>query len=173
MKKLIPIIMLIIGSGAGVGAGIFMRPPPVEVHSEAPLEETEITEQDQSEAKAPSNSADRIGPSSEGMEYVKLPNQFVVPLVDEDRISAMVVMALSLEVLSGYATDVIDIEPKLRDEFLRVLFDHASIGGFAGAFINNENLDVIRRRLREVAKAVMGPEVVNDVLIYEIARQDY
>lgn len=169
MKKLLPIIMLLIGSGAGVGAGIFLRPPAPEIDQEIAHEETE-TSQEGSEHAEESHDDDV---SSEGMEYVKLPNQFVIPLVDQDRISAMVVMALSIEVVLGHGEEVLEKEPKLRDEFLRVLFDYASIGGFDGAFINNENLDVVRGNLREVAKVVMGPEIANDVLIFEIARQDY
>lgn len=170
MKKLLPIIMLLVGSGAGVGAGIFLRPTPVE--EAAAYEETEKSEELTKDKESHSEKHDAEA-SSEAMEYVRLPNQFVVPLVQEDRISAMVVMALSIEVTSGYSEEVFDKEPKLRDEFLRVLFDHASIGGFDGAFINNENLDVVRGNLREVAIGVMGADIANDVLIFEIARQDY
>ena len=63
-------------------------------------------------------------------------------------------------------------EPKLRDSFLQVLFDHANIGGFDGAFTNANNLAVLRGALREVAQKDMGDQVT-DVLIVEIARQDY
>ncbi|MDW3223533.1 MAG: flagellar basal body-associated FliL family protein [Paracoccaceae bacterium] len=172
MKKLLPIIMLLIGSGAGVGAGIFMRPPPTAVDQENAMIDPIGSEQELDEVEASANIPGAAS-SAEGMEYVKLPNQFVVPLVEKDRISAMVVMALSVEVAAGASTEVIDKEPKLRDEFLRVLFDYATIGGFSGSFINNENLDVLRSDLREAAKRVMGSDVANDVLIFEIARQDY
>ena len=171
MKKLLPIVMLLVGSGAGVGAGIFLRPAPVQ--EEAPLSEADAeapAEETKSENAEKKNSDD--GPS-EGMEYVRLPNQFVVPLVEDERISALVVMSLSIAVAIGNEENVLDLEPKLRDGFLRVLFDHASIGGFDGAFINNENLDVVRSKLRKVAKSVMGSDVADDVLIFEVARQDY
>lgn len=170
MKKLIPIIMLLVGSGAGVGAGIFLRPAPVEEEVVSD-EMTEDHIEEKVDGKAMEKDEDHM--SSQGMEYVRLPNQFVVPLVAKDRISAMVVMSLSIEVVSGYGEDVFEKEPKLRDGFLRVLFDHASIGGFDGAFINNENLDVVRRKLRDVAKKVMGSDIASDVLIFEVARQDY
>lgn len=173
MKKLLPIIMLLIGSGAGVGAGIFLRPAPTEGElSASAADASEAEEKEPSDEYAEADHSDD-GEASPGMEYVRLPNQFVVPLVDKERISAMVVMSLSVEVRAGYGEDVFDKEPKLRDGFLRVLFDHASIGGFDGAFINNENLDVVRRKLRDVAKAVMGKDIANDVLIFEVARQDY
>ncbi|MCV3269887.1 flagellar basal body-associated protein FliL [Roseobacter sinensis] len=172
MKKLLPIVMLLVGSGAGVGAGIFLRPAPVEEEIAAVEGEKEAPEEAQ-DTKVESTDKPKDAGPSEGMEYVRLPNQFVVPLVDNERISALVVMSLSIEVTTGSAEEVLDLEPKLRDGFLRVLFDHASIGGFDGAFVNNENLDVVRRKLRDVAKGVMGSDVANDVLIFEVARQDY
>lgn len=170
MKKLLPIIMLLVGSGAGVGAGIFLRPAPVE---EEVAEATTDAEEYEAAEPASTGDADKNDGPAAGMEYVKLPNQFVIPLVENERISALVVMSLSMEVALGSTEDVLEMEPKLRDGFLRVLFDHASIGGFDGAFINNENLDVVRRKLREVGKGVMGSDIVNDILIFEIARQDY
>ncbi|MEP2470938.1 MAG: flagellar basal body-associated protein FliL [Paracoccaceae bacterium] len=170
MKKLLPIFMLLIGSGAGVGAGIFLRPAPVEAELETAEEVEEVI--DATDTEAHLDEPDLAEPS-EGMEYIRLPNQFVVPLVTDERISALVVMSLSIEVGYGSGEDVIDKEPKLRDGFLRVLFDHASIGGFDGAFINNENLDVIRRKLTDVARSVMGADIARDVLIFEVARQDY
>ncbi|GFE49561.1 flagellar basal body-associated protein FliL [Roseobacter cerasinus] len=170
MKKLLPIIMLLVGSGAGVGAGIFLRPAPVE---EAIADAaTDADEYEAAETVSSGDANEKEGPA-DGMEYVRLPNQFVVPLVEDERISALVVMSLSMEVALGSTENILEMEPKLRDGFLRVLFDHASIGGFDGAFINNENLDVVRRKLRDVGKGVMGSDIVNDVLIFEIARQDY
>ena len=168
MKKLLPIVLLLVGSGAGVGAGIFLRPEPVAVDVSQTGEEDyepQVEEVDSSD--------DREGNPTKGREYLKLSNQFVVPIVQEDRIASMVVMTLSVEVPEGQGQAIYDIEPKIRDEFLRVLFDHAAIGGFDGAFLNNGNLDVIRRSLRNVAYKTFGKEVISDVLIFEIARQDY
>lgn len=66
---------------------------------------------------------------------------------------------------------VFAIEPKLRDSFLQALFDHASRGSFDGAFANTENLIRMRRALEENATKILG-DVVNDVLVTDIARQD-
>ena len=55
--------------------------------------------------------------------------------------------------------------------FLQVLFDHANTGGFRGSFTDTRNLVQIRRALLEVAQKTM-PNVITDVLIAEIARQD-
>lgn len=168
MKKLLPIVMLLIGMGAGVGAGIFLRPTEAEhVDSAEDISQSQETPTDEPDAgKEPSL-------SSEGMEYVKFSNQFVVPIVTQERVSSLVVMTLSLEVTAGTGQNVYDAEPKLRDVFLRALFDHAAIRGFDGDFTRTSNLDIIRRNLRGLAQGVLGDSVVQDVLIFEIARQDY
>lgn len=160
MKKLLPLILLLAGSGAGVGAGIFLRPaPPPEEHAE-------------DEEKMSVEIEGAIDETDIDHEYVKMNNQFVVPVVEGDQVSALVVLSLSLEVPAGQKDAIYAKEPKLRDSFLQVLFDHANIGGFEGAFTNANNLAVLRGALREVAQRDMG-EQITDVLIIEIARQDY
>jgi flagellar protein FliL len=104
-------------------------------------------------------------------EYVKLNNQFVVPVVEKGRVAAMVVLSLSLEVAPGDTEAVYQREPKLRDVFLQVMFDHANTGGFSGSFTDGSNLIVLRTSLKEAAAQVLGPGV-SDVLITDIARQD-
>lgn len=105
-------------------------------------------------------------------EYVKLSNQFVVPVVQNEAVSSMVVIALSLEVHSGQKETIFLREPKLRDAYLQVLFDHANLGGFKGEFTNSGNLDVLRSALLEVSHDAVG-ELITDVLIVDIARQDF
>ncbi len=107
------------------------------------------------------------------MEYAKLNNQFVVPIVKDTVVVALVVLALSVEVVEGSKEAVFLREPKLRDSFLQVLFDHANVGGFDWAFTSADNLSVLRRALREAGQKDLGDDVLNDVLIIEIARQDY
>lgn len=166
MKKILPILMLLLGSAAGVGAGVYLRPAPVEDVA-APEKEAE----ENSVAAEKEEAKDELPIA--GKEYVKLSNQFVVPIVEKDRVSSMVVMTLSVEAPEGQGQAVYDLEPKIRDVFLRILFDHAAIGGFRGAFLNNENLDVVRRNLRDGAIKTFGKDLISDVLIFEIARQDY
>jgi flagellar FliL protein len=159
MKKLLPILLLLLGSGVGVGAGIFIRPAPEPADEIAETEPAEVEEVRTAEANGPS-------------EYAKMSNQFVVPVVDHDKVTALVVLSLSVEVSLGQKEAVYAKEPKIRDSFLQVLFDHANIGGFDGAFTNANNLDVLRGALREIAQKDVGDQVI-DVLIVEIARQDY
>ena len=160
IKKLLPILLLLIGTGGGVAAGLFLRPPPPEPDPAAEVHEPEQA----------ADAEEHEGPVER--EYVKLSNQFVIPIVDREAVRALMVLALSVEVTIGSKDTVYLREPKLRDSFLQVLFDHANLGGFEGEFTSANNLAVLRAALLEVAQKDMGP-IVTDVLISDIGRQDY
>lgn len=155
LKKILPVLFLIFGVGAGAGAAIYLG-----------VDKTEDTEEQTEQM-----SSDDHDMPPESFDYVKLNNQFVIPIVDGEDISALVVMSLSLETTFGMTETIYAREPKLRDAFLQVMFDHANMGGFDGSFTNSDTLDLLRRALREVAQNEFGTEVTN-VLIVGIARQD-
>lgn len=134
MEKLLPVILLLIGVGAGIGAGIMLRP-------DAPAQTAEVgdaaadfsaviveTAGESIEDREPKNGA------ASTSEYAKLNNQFVVPIVSGEKVTALVVLALSVEVPAGQTGAVYEREPKLRDSFLQILFDHANMGGVRGQF---------------------------------------
>jgi flagellar FliL protein len=170
LGKLIPVILALVGLGGGVGAGLFLRPAPA-AEDHAPEGVDPAKAGDHGEA-ADDEAADHEGEPEEGApEYVKMNNQFVVPVVEDGRVAAMVVLSVSIEVEAGNTEAVYQREPKLRDVFLQVLFDHANTGGFSGSFTDGANLIVLRTSLKEAAVLVMG-SAVRDVLITDIARQD-
>lgn len=156
MGKILPLLLALLGLGAGAGAGLMLRPAPdpAETHTEgeAPPEKAEL-------------------PPEQQPDYVKLNNQFIVPVVEEGRVASMVILSLSLEVTTGGSEKVYAVEPKLRDSMLQVLFDHANNGGFRGSFTDGSNLVLLRKALLEVGQSVLG-EMVSDVLIVDIMRQD-
>lgn len=162
IRKLLPVLMVIIGIGAGVGVGLVLAPAPT--GGARPADTETATTQDAG-ADSPTST------DSGSHEFIRLNNQFVVPILEDGRIGAMVVLSLSIEVTRGNAQAIYSREPKLRDGFLQVLFDHANRGGFDGEFTNAQSMDVLRRMLGEVAQELLGP-VVHGVLITEIARQD-
>jgi flagellar protein FliL len=151
MRKVLPLLLALIGVGIGGGAGFFLRPqvPPEDSgHMEEAVEEP-----------------------AEPPEYVKLSNQFVIPVLADGRIESMVILSINLEVDAGTTETVYAREPKLRDAFLQVLFDHANAGGFRGSFTDGANLVNLRTALHETAMGVLG-EIVKDILIVDIGRQD-
>lgn len=155
IRKILPLVLILVGVGAGAGAGLFLRPsPPQDAEAETTATAEHAPEHDE---KLP--------------DYVKLPNQFIVPVVEGGRITSMVILSLSLEVAQGSTDQVFQREPKLRDMFLQMLFDHANTGGFRGSFTDAANLVILRTNLLDAAKKILG-NLVSDVLITEIVRQD-
>ena len=162
MKKiLLPILLAILGTSGGAGAGFFLRPPP-EVPDVSLTETSETFEADEIE---------ETEPEPTDVEYAKLNNQFVVPVVHDGRMQSLVIMTLSLEVTTGGKTSIFEVEPKLRDAFFTALIEHANIGGFDGNFTNSANMRSLREALFDASQEVVG-SIVQDVLILDIARQD-
>src|SRR6056297_1048448 len=162
IRKLAPVLLAILGTGGGIAAGLMLRPAEVAAPETTTAEDHPV---------ADVHDAHDATKDTGNTEFVKLNNQFVVPVVTRDRISAMVVMSLSVEIAQGNSQLVYTREPKLRDGFLQLLFDHANLGGFEGEFPNANNMDVLRMALHDAATLVLG-DAARGVLITEIARQD-
>lgn len=165
LMKVLPVVFLLVGSGAGVGAGIFLRPSAPD-----PGPDMMATT---AEASVANTALEGEETTLETIDYVRMSNQFVVPVVAQQRVASLVVMSISIEVPQESRDMVFRHEPKLRDSFLQVLFDHANAGGFSGAFTSTSNLDDLRTALTETGQRDIGADIVKDVLITEIARQDY
>lgn len=179
MKRLLlPALLALAGLGGGVGAGLALRPPsgaeaPAEDQGQAggPEEGGGATDGGGDVPPRPSHGTPAGDAPAAAREFVKLNNQFVVPVVGEGRVTALVVLSVSLEVGAGGREGVFAHEPKLRDAFLQVLFAHANAGGFDGNFTAASALRTLRAGLLEAAQGVLG-DLVSDVLIIDMMRQD-
>jgi len=179
MKKLLPVLLLLIGLGAGGGAGWMLHTPADAAESHAAADPNADPNADAH--AAPTHGGDALheqaaatghyAPPPENTETVRLPNQFVVPLIQDGEVHAMVVIGVALELEVGHSFSMTESEPRLRAIFLQLLFDHANLGGFDGVFTSGEALLSLRRTLREAARAEIGPELY-DVLITDLLRQE-
>lgn len=171
MKKLIPIILILVFAGAGVAAGLMLKPDEEMAIAEMGPCGDDPNAHDQGK-EATAQVSEKPKPLGDvTYDYVKLNNQFIVPMIKGDVVRSIAIVALSIEVKEGASDKVYAVEPRLRDSFLQALFDHASLGGFDGDFATTENLLRMRRSLKQSAVAVLG-DVVNDVLVTDIARLD-
>jgi flagellar basal body-associated protein FliL len=149
MLKLLPVILMVLGLLGGAGAGFMLRPPPPE----------------------PEQNAQPAAPvQAEPLSLHEMRSQFMVPLLEGDRVGAMVVMTLALDVVESAKDSVAAAEPRLRDRMLQVMFDHANAGGFEGMFTSNNTMALLRKSLLEAAQATLGSDVVRGVLITDILR---
>lgn len=160
MRKIVPILIAVVGLAAGSGAGLALRPP-----ADSPAEGEGHP--------APAQGHEKADDEAAGLpEFVKLNNQFVVPVVEDGHVASLVILSLSLQVAEGQTDAVYAREPKLRDAFLQVMFDHANSGGFRGSFTETTTMRTLRRALLETAQTIFGKDGVSDVLIVDIVRQD-
>lgn len=155
MGKLIPVILILLGIGAGLGAGLVLRPVP-----ELDLQ----TEDDLAPPPYPSL------PEGSEIGVFEIPNHFMVPLIIEERISSVLLVSIALEIDDAQRELVQTSLPRLRDALLQVLFDHANSGGFSGSFTTNTSLGALRSALLEAGQKVVGRDVLLKVLITDIMR---
>lgn len=164
LRLILPIGLLVLGIGLGAGAGLYLgggRDSAEMADAEvAPAEDHDTEDAGHGDVAAPG-----------GSEFVRLNNQFVVPIVRQGSVRSLIIMALTVEVDSGQNETVFDTEPRLRDAFLRVMFAHANAGGFDGNFTEATAMTPLRQALAEAAHSVLG-DVARDVLIVDITRQD-
>lgn len=160
LKYVFPILALVLGLASGGTAAVFLSKSDDSAASEA------LT--DQTVAK---DTAEDAQQESGSLEIVKLPSQFVVPVIIDARVRAMVILTVALEVEAGRGDLVRSLEPKLRDEFLSELFGLAALDGFNDEIITRQTLELVKRALSQRSKDVLGFQNVN-VLITDMARQD-
>lgn len=166
MKKLLPILLLVLGTGAGLGAGFALR-PAADVSAASETEHGAPQEASHDKASA----AKTVAKPGDGQEYIALEDQFIIPVVKDGLVNSLILATLTVEAQAGSREFIFSSEPKLRDALLQVMFDHANAGGFAGAFTNSSKLDRLRETFVEVSQTLFG-DVVTDILIVEITRQD-
>lgn len=187
MKKLLPVLMLLLGVGGGVAAGMVLKPAPVEEHAAAcgpadphgaPAADATSHAAETPGAPCPEAAEDPFAaPAAEKkpegeLVYVAMEKPFVVPIFSGDKTVGMMVVALSVESDVEGAHVVEAVQPRLRDSFLKVMFRHANSGGFDGSFTTGQKIEDLKAALLAAARAVMGEAPVGEVLITEIARQD-
>lgn len=147
MKKILLILIPVLGLIGGGGAGLWLRPAPEPTHDEAP-------------------------PAPEDHDTVSFafPKQFFVPVIRGTQPESVMVLNLALDVVKSDEEEIFKQELRLRDALLRQLLIHANTGGFDGNFTSEAHLKELRAKLLRAAQSVAGDQV-KAVLISDIARQ--
>jgi hypothetical protein len=169
MKKLLPVLIAFLGLGVGVGAGVALKPAPEAAAAAACADGQDCPAAAPDPLAAP---AARPDGHTKPAAVVAIEKPFVVPVFAGEKVVAMVVVSVAVEIAAEKATEVEAATPRLRDGLLAAMFRHANSGGFDGAFTTGRKMEDLRSALLVAAREVFGEIPVSDVLITEIARQD-
>jgi len=153
----IVISTLLILSGLAIGAGLGLALRPIDSPAEAAL----------SSEPTPDLTANDATP-----DFVKLSRQIIIPVVEGGETRALMLFEIALDMRPGMSDRVFAIEPRLRDAFLRDLFELSHSGAFVDTYTDTQLMDELRRKLRESARHLLGSDV-SDVLLLEVLRQEY
>ena len=155
MKPLILAIAGIVALAGGAGAGMMMGAGG----EKEPKGEEEMAPKEV-----------KVAPPS-SFEYVKFNSQFVIPIQNEGRVTALLVTNLQLEVVEGNTENAFLREPRIRDAFLKILFNMAAEGAFESDMFAPDTQTELRGRLLTAAKGILG-DSVNAVLISDFLKQE-
>lgn len=153
MKKvLILVIILLVVAGGAVGGLYFMKMGPFE---EQPLTAEELD--------AIAEEKELSGEETTTAIPIKA---FSIPLFQGERISGSIQVQFELEVTKGQEEAVNKKIIRLEDAYLRDLYVF-----LPRLLRNKEKLDVValKRRIMRITEKVIGPDIVEDILIQSVA----
>lgn len=162
MRLVIALVLVVAGIVGGGALGAILRPAPP-----APEAGAEIPgggDAPQAAEAAPPSLEDPAG-------TVKLARQLIVPVVDGGVTRALMLFDVALDVPAGQQEAVFEREPRLRDAFLRELFEMSYSGMFEDTYTSDRVMDELRERLLAAARVQLGGQV-NAVLILDALRQE-
>lgn len=187
MIKIIAIVLQLIGVCAGVFIGFKLKYPDTgdsAVHSEGGDDHGDDHADDKKKKKKKKKSKkkddhgksddhgdDHSAAESNGAGFLKFSRQFIVPVLNQSGVNSLIVLDLNLELPPNVAETAYSREPKIRDALLSTLLVLSTEGAFNDNLLAPENLDMIRARLLESARSVLGDDVIQ-VLIVSIAKQN-
>ncbi len=176
MKFLLPVLIALLGLGAGVGAGVALKPHPPEEEVAAEVDCTEAPDETEGCAEVepdPFAPVEVAEAKPEG-EIVTVPmdKPFVVPVFRDERVQAMIVASIAIELDAKSGPAVEPLQARLRDSFLGAMFLHANSGGFDGTYTEGRKMSDLRAALLKAAQETLGSIHIYEVLITDIIRQD-
>lgn len=157
MKMIIAVVLIILGIVGGGAAGMFLKPAT----------NSEMSAEKEAEAEAAAAEAEAAAPRS----FVKIGRQTIVPVVAEGKTQALMLFEIAVDVPADVAAEVHELEPKLRDAFLRELFRMSHTGAFMENFTDDRVIDELRRNLTRAAQERIGKKTA-EVLILDVMRQE-
>lgn len=178
MKKLLPIIVILIAAIAGGGGGYFFKLQASQGKGEeiaAADGDHEEAADDHGEKKKEKKGGHGGGHGKEDATdtvYMKFGRQFVVPIVENGRPRAMMIMDINIEVSNELGETVYAYEPRLRDALLSHLIMRAGEGDLPQMLEDTERMEETKAELLVIARGIIGDGAL-EVLLQDVGIQNY
>ena len=111
------------------------------------------------------------GGGGSGYGYFNFRRNFIVPVIGKERVQALVLISVSIEMPEDKIEEVQTREPNIRDAFMKALLAMSYEGVFNQDITNPDVYNEIQKRLYETAKVSVDKDV-KSILLVDFARQD-
>lgn len=110
--------------------------------------------------------------SSSGVTYFRFSREFVVPIIQHERVASLVILNINIEADASASDKLFSQEPVLRDVVMTTLIEISGDGRTFQSMTSIENYETVRSLiLGNLQKKFPGMGIKN-ILILDIARQD-
>lgn len=111
------------------------------------------------------------GGSYDSVSYLKFKRQFIIPVMENKRIKELVIMNFNVELNEQAPGNSLNLEPKLRDAFIKDLLDLSNQGVFSGDITSPQTYEILRSTLMTSSRRIL-PDGVENILILDMAKQE-
>jgi flagellar FliL protein len=111
------------------------------------------------------------GRGGSALHFYRFSREFVVPMLENGRVSSLVILNISLEIDPAISTRLFSIEPALRDSIMTTLIALSNDGRTFESITKLENYESLRAMVLMNLQTVV-PDGIHNVLIMDMARQD-
>ncbi|MEM9147092.1 MAG: flagellar basal body-associated FliL family protein [Pseudomonadota bacterium] len=174
MKLIIALVLVVIGVAGGGALGMMLKPDAkpemaAEGGGDAMGDETKtMAKADMAPKKEMEPDED---PTEDPAAYVTIARQMIVPVVSGGETQALMLFEIALDVPEEHREVVLEREPRLRDAFLRELFELSYTGAFLETYTSDRVMEDLRQKLLAAARVHVGDRVT-DILILDALRQE-
>ena len=183
MGRLVPLFLILLGLGAGIGAGIALKPAHKAGIDASTKEGAGATTAENKSDPASKNGKGKAIPDPGATEapkdeteikertYVSIGTQTIIPVVEGERTRALMLFELAVDVYPSAHDQAVMLEPRLRDAFLRELLKMSSTGAFTKTYTEDWVIDELRKNLGKAARRFLG-DGMREILVLDVIRQE-
>lgn len=139
-------------------------------HGAAPKKEKSGHGEDKGHGKAKDGHGGKAD-AGDAPAYYKFSREFVVPIIEDERVKSLVILNLNLQVNSSASQALFSQEPVLRDNIMSTLIALSGDDTIFNSLNNVEHYETIRSMILTNLQESVSGEIQN-VLILDMARQD-